>query len=915
MFVEVNSENNTLNIKQEITFKNESDDYLSEIVLNDWNNAYSDVDTPLARRFSDEFYRGFHLAKEEERGSTNNINILDDDSLFLSWERTEENPDIVIVKLRQKLAPHKKTTLHLTYNVKIPSDKFTKYGYNDKGVLNLKSWFLTPARYENHAFTKYSNQNLDDIANASSDFDIEIKVNDGFEITTDLNTIEHTKNTDFSTYKLSGKNRVDFGLFIEPKCSFNSFKCDDLEVVTNLDEQKLTIAQQAKVIESVVGFVDTLIGKYPFEKILISQTNYDRNPFYGLYQLPSFISPFTDEFSYEIKFLKTYLNAYLDNSLLLDNRKNSWIHDGIQIYTMMKYIEEKHPNSKMLGNASSFILLKGFSLTNVEFNEQYSYFYMLMARKNLDQPLGESKDSLVKFNAQIASKYRAGLSLRYLDNYLENDILTSSIHQFYSENINRPVANTDFEAILKANTNKDINWFFDIIINSRKIIDYKFSYVKKTKNSVFFSIKNKTGVIVPIPVYGIKKREVVFKNWIIPNEPDSIYQVERKDADKIVLNYKNEVPEYNLRNNWKTLKNFFPNNRPVKFAFMKDLEDPYYNQILYVPTLNYNYYDGLIPGLRLHNRTILPKPFVFDINPAYSTKTRSLSGAGHILLNQNFRESRLYNINYLFSGAFFHYAPDATYTKINPAIQLNIREKDFRDNRKQTVLLRQVVVKREKSSIIIDNSTENYSVFNAKYFNTKTEVTNHFGLITDAQLAGKFGKLSAEIEYRELFKDNHRINLRCFAGAFLYNNSNSDYFSFALDRPTDYLFDYNFYGRSESTGFFSQQFIMAEGGFKSKLDTPYANRWIGTINGSYNIWNWIEVYGDVGLVKNKLQSAQFVYDSGIRFNFLTDYFEVFFPVYSSNGWEIGQDKYNEKIRFVITLKPRILANLFKRKWF
>jgi hypothetical protein len=26
--------------------------------------------------------------------------------------------------------------------------------------------------------------------------------------------------------------------------------------------------------------------------------------------------------------------------------------------------------------------------------------------------------------------------------------------------------------------------------------------------------------------------------------------LERKSADKIVLNYKNEVPEYNLRNNW-----------------------------------------------------------------------------------------------------------------------------------------------------------------------------------------------------------------------------------------------------------------------------------------------------------------------------------------------------------------------------
>jgi hypothetical protein len=57
---------------------------------------------------------------------------------------------------------------------------------------------------------------------------------------------------------------------------------------------------------------------------------------------------------YENKVSKTYLNTYLKNSLRLDNRKDSWIYDGIQVYAMMKYIEENHPNTKMLGSASTF---------------------------------------------------------------------------------------------------------------------------------------------------------------------------------------------------------------------------------------------------------------------------------------------------------------------------------------------------------------------------------------------------------------------------------------------------------------------------------------------------------------------------------------------------------------------------------
>ena len=348
---------------------------------------------------------------------------------------------------------------------------------------------------------------------------------------------------------------------------------------------------------------------------------------------------------------------------------------------------------------------------------------------------------------------------------------------------------------------------------------------------------------------------------------------------------------------------------------MKDLEDPYYNQILYVPSLGYNLYDGLTPGLRLHNKTILEKPFIFDINPSYSTKSNNLSGSGLFVVNHNFRNSKLYNARYSFSGSYFHYAEDASYLRLNPTLQLRIREANFRDNRKQLILFRQVIVNKEKSALILDNLPDNYSVFDARYINTKTEVTNHFNLATNIQFSGNFGKIISELEYRKLFENNHQINLRFYAGTFLYNKTQSDFFSFALDRPTDYLFDYNYLGRSESTGLFSQQYIIAEGGFKSKIATPYANRWITSFNASYSIWNWIEVYGDVGLIKNKGTKDQFVYDSGIRLNLVTDYFELYFPVYSNNGWEVAQNNYNEKIRFIVTFSPKTLINLFNRKWF
>jgi hypothetical protein len=185
----------------------------------------------------------------------------------------------------------------------------------------------------------------------------------------------------------------------------------------------------------------------------------------------------------------------------------------------------------------------------------------------------------------------------------------------------------------------------------------------------------------------------------------------------------------------------------------------------------------------------------------------------------------------------------------------------------------------------------------------------------DLQIANIFGKISGETQYRHLFKDSRHITLRAYFGTFLYNKTKSNFFDFGVDRPTDYLFDYGLYGRSETSGFFSQQYVVAEGGFKSKFKEQFANKWLLTTNISYTIWNWIEGYGDVGFMKNSGTSPHFIYDSGIKFNLVQDYFEIFFPIYSNNGWEITEKDYPSRVRFIFTFSPKTLSSLFTRKWF
>jgi hypothetical protein len=137
-----------------------------------------------------------------------------------------------------------------------------------------------------------------------------------------------------------------------------------------------------------------------------------------------------------------------------------------------------------------------------------------------------------------------------------------------------------------------------------------------------------------------------------------------------------------------------------------------------------------------------------------------------------------------------------------------------------------------------------------------------------------------------------------------------------LDRPTDYLYDYYYYGRSEDRGILSQQIIMGEGGFKSKIDNPFSNNFITTINMSSTIWKNFLLYTDIGILNSiDKKSLRFVYDSGIRFNIIENYFEIYFPIKSTNGYEIKNSNYEEKIRFLFTFEPDVLLGLFRRKWY
>ena len=227
----------------------------------------------------------------------------------------------------------------MTYILVLPDASFTEYGFTDDKNFELRYWYLIPAVYDGK-WNLESNKNLDDLFVPKSDISIEISFPSEYKATSELDVTSTRENGNIKTVSFKGKDRIDTYLSIHKNPFFTEVTTDDFKVISDIREKNVTEAEKAIIVDRITKYLTENLGEYPHEKLLVSKIDYDKNPLYGINQLPSFLRPFKSQFQYEMKLLKTALKKYLANTHHLNPRKEHWLNDGIKIYFLMKYVEE-----------------------------------------------------------------------------------------------------------------------------------------------------------------------------------------------------------------------------------------------------------------------------------------------------------------------------------------------------------------------------------------------------------------------------------------------------------------------------------------------------------------------------------------------------------------------------------------------
>lgn len=634
--------NRKIYIDQYLEFYNKSKKSIEYLILNDWANSYSTSNSKLGKRLSDEYILSFQRSTKNQRGYTLIDKIVHNNN-NLDYRRLENNLDLIKIFLKKPLASNSSIKINIKYEIIIPIDDFTGYGINKSDDINIRDWYLTFAKIKSGKWQLESNLDLNDLSHDPAFFDFNISYPYEYQLISDINDLTYKNNDKRKIIRSKRELRKNSYIILTKKSNFNLYDLGKIKIYSDIknevdksdslinkaiiyidkktgnyiplnkpNENKI---EKKSIVNKIYNYTEKKIGKYPFDKMVISKKNQSRRPIYGINNLPNIISPFSESFLFEFNFLKEFLHTYFEESISFHKRKDYWIIDGMVIYLLMDYVDTYYPNLKLIGKYSDLKILKNRNYANYSFNEQFRLFENIISSRNIGQSINTTLDSLTRINLKIINPYKSGIGMKMLSNILSKETIETSIRDYFKKNSLNRSNNSSFKSILENNGFAKSNWFFEEYLQKKLFKDFSIKNINSTANNTFFKITKHYDSKIPVQLSLIKNNKVIKNKWLDIKKRDTIVSFNSNFYDFVELNKDKYVTETKYKNNFASFEKY---NKPLKFVLFTDFENIYNKQINYIPLLGYNLYDGLMPGIDLTNITLIKKPFNYKIKSFYS---------------------------------------------------------------------------------------------------------------------------------------------------------------------------------------------------------------------------------------------------------------------------------------------------------
>jgi len=908
--VKINNDQKSISVEQILVYHNPHQKSINQIKLLNWVSAYQKRKTPLLKRKIEDRKSDLYFAKDDQLGKLGSLQYSHNNTTSEILNTKQEN---IFLPLSEALKPGESITINLKYQIKLPDARFTGYGINTNHIL-LKYFFLVPETFENEEQSNSFYRDTEETANAGSFWKVNFEIPENWKIYSNLN-----QNND-SEFEGTSLNDPEFQISKEIYPEF-SLNIDGQNVKVELGYQITEYQRQIlnSVLTSNLQFIKSRTGNLP-EKLFLTDKFMKKEEFIGIDDIKFWkfkFQMFTDYEKTDLDYFSTISKKVMDEYFISNKTQDHWLKNGLKSYLEIQYLKKNYPDHKLIGNladnANIFGIkpLKIFHASKLKLTERYGLAYHYIYTQNLDQQIKTPFYQLSNFNTTAISQFETGSLLNYISEYQGKESFDTFLKQYFSENYKRKVVGDDFLKGLENQYNgKSI--FLRQMMSDKHRINFNLKNFQKQKQDYVVNIHKNNSLPIPLKVETENIATDKSTYWKDGNDQkkDTV-SLRSSNVDKIVLNDDYIFPETNFRDNYLYTKGIFSNMKKIRFKLIKDIQNPEYNEIFITPRVTFNAYDKVLFGMNFKNQGIFDQKFDYSATPYYSSGTGKLTGSAALGYSILPPDSFFRSWNFGVSGSYFHYDNDLAYKRFGASTSLSFN-KNPRSAIGRSLYFSYNYYERELSPLrILNNEYSKYNLWNVGYAYSDNRLIHEQYISTNLQWMEDFQKISAEAFYRWEFAKDKKISFRWFAGYFVKNDTKNSLFNYGISRVSNYSFSYGLLGQSATSGILSQQFILAEGGFKSLFNTS-VNQFITSFNVDSHLWKWFNLYADAGIYKNKNRAEKFIWDSGIKVKVIPDFLEVYFPVASTLGFEPGFKNYGYRIRYTLVLNLGALINNLRR---
>jgi hypothetical protein len=956
--VTLNDVNNTLSAYEEFIYTNNSKCTLEFLYIHLWPNAYKNNETALAKQLYDMGNMSLQFATEEERGWIDSLDFKVNGEA-VKWTFDPEHIDIAKVYLNKPLNPGEKITVSTPFKVKIPSGKISRLGHVGESF-QITQWYPKPAVFDVDGWHQMPYLTQGEFYSEYGSFDVTLTLPKNYVVgsTGDLQTAEEFKfldekvketkhkyesdlfsntkkisggntpfpksSTEYKTIKYIQKEVHDFAWFADKR-----FEVLKGEVELPHSKRKVTtwcmfVPHHYKLWENSIEYINDGTywyskwnGDYPYNNVTAVDGTISAG---GGMEYPNVtvIGNASSKAQLEVVIVHEVGHNWFYGQLGSNEREHPWMDEGLNTLNEQRYIEHKYPEntqgSDMLGFLANVIHLEHMSHYDMGY-----LTYATSASFGVDQPIELPAADYSSLNYGAIVYMKTGLEFNYLRNYLGDELFDKCMRTYYEKwEFKHPQPN-DVKQAFEEVTGKNLDWFFNDIINTTKQIDYKIKKVKVTDNGTDVTVKRKDKINSPVRVDAYSLGNYRGSKWVEPGDKKQTVHFEQKTFDEIKIDGAHKMPELNRNNNYWHKKGIFGKIDPIKFEFLAGDNNPNQTEIWYTPIAGYNIYDKFMIGALFHNVTIPTNKFEYVIAPMYSFGRKNVSGFANLkykfLPAKNFKTISVGVKGKTFKNEVYYQRSE--YMVAHPYIDFAIGKPKVKKNYKQNLLLQGAYIF-EKSytniGLIEYQSAGGFAKYDYDFhhrrqtygFNVQVDYLNE--LNSNRQFSNLLLNTKYKIKY--LDKKNKKlrknITISAFYGLNLFRNFTYDYkYAFAPGGQTgnqDYFYNSYLFGRNETSGFWSQQRLNNQGGMNTTSQYGVNNNWLFTTNLSVELpyVPYIKLYADLGLFElgNNLET---LYDFGLSLELLDGNIGVYLPLYTSSSMFAPNTTYAQKIKFILNL--------------